>query len=511
MGATLCFLLLTLVALLYIIGCMREKILSALLVPFILSGCVAAEQSPDPTVRESLTTASAPRSETSNQSPPQAISNSEQTDSANLNANTQQSGPNVSVLSEIKVSDSTTSVEICKIPDGRPKEMSVLLPGLKYLGQFGMSNVGFPASPDLFPVVGDVNFIVVPVAFADLTEGRSDIDSYLSNQTSKMTEWSSFWSQGQMSYSFQLVKGWRQLPYSSQKYAVDDRSRGQRTASSHAGLGQDIVDMLGNEVDWSKAVGIFAQFPQGFEAYQDEWASRSDTLNTPSGPKQFFLRGGGVFHLTNTPGHPLSDKQDKLWSYWIHEILHSQSMNVHAPGNGWPLSIGRNQYTVRGKFSGSVNSWESFKVGWIKDSQIFCIDGRENFDKAISSITPLEIYGGSHKLIVIRTGEHSGIGIESRRPVGYTQWSAKDSGLLVYSIDTTVMNDRSGESSGDCGNNLAYPKWGYLLAPEGVDVGNNPCSFEPFVVKEGKSVVVEDIRITLERSEEGLDYVSIIK
>lgn len=497
--------------LLYIIEYMREKILSALLVPFILSGCVAAEQSADPTAQASLIATKATPSETSTESAQLTTSDSAQTESSNLHTDTQQSELNVSVSSEITVSDSPAPVEICKIPDGRPKEMSVLPTGLKYLGQLGMSNVGFPASPDLFPVVGDVNFIVVPVAFTDLKEGRSDIDSYLSNQTSKMTEWSRFWSQGQMSYSFQLVEGWRQLPYSSEKYAVDDRSRGQRTASSHAGLGQDIVDMIGNEVDWSKAVGIFAQFTEGFEAYQDEWASRSDVLNTPAGPKQFFLRGGGVFHLTETPGHSLADKQDKLWSYWIHEILHSQSMNVHAPGNGWPLSVGRNQYSVRGKFSGSVNSWESFKVGWIKDSQIFCVDGRESFSKVISDITPLEIYGGNKKLAIIRTGEHSGIGIESRRPVGYTNWNAEDSGLLVYSIDTTVMNDRSGESGGDCGNSRAYPKWGYLLAPEGTWVGDNPCSFEPFVVQQGESVVFENISITLEKSEKGIDYVSITK
>ena len=389
--------------------------------------------------------------------------------------------------------------------------MQTLRPNSLYLGSYGMSNVGFPASPDLFPTTGDVNFIVVPVAFTDLPNGRNDVDNYLSQQTAKMTEWSDFWSQGQMNYSFQIVKGWRQLPYSSEKYAVDDRSRGQRTASSHAGLGQDIIDMIGIEVDWSKTVGIFALFPEGFTAYADEWASRGDVLNTPAGSKPLFLRGGGVFHLTQTPGHPLTDKEDKLWSYWIHEILHSQSMNVHSPGNGWPIGLGRQQYSVRGKFSGALNSWESFKVGWIKDSQVFCVDGNSLSEKVVAAITPLETYGGDTKIVVVRTGEHSGVVVESRRPVGYTEWSVEDAGVMAYSIDTTVMNDRSGESSVDCGNDARYEKWGYLLAPEGSNTGSNPCNFEPFVMKQGDSIVHDGLIITLEQSTSGLDYVSITK
>src|SRR6056300_323819 len=60
------------------------------------------------------------------------------------------------------------SVEPCKIPDGRPIDQQTLKPGNKYLGSYGMSNVGFPLSPDLLPVTGEVNFVVVPVSFSDL-------------------------------------------------------------------------------------------------------------------------------------------------------------------------------------------------------------------------------------------------------------------------------------------------------------------------------------------------------
>ena len=394
-----------------------------------------------------------------------------------------------SPLPENKVEPS--AIEICKIPDGRPSSISQTPPGLLYKGDIGRSNVGFPYSKDRFSSTGPVNFIVAAVSFEDLPGAPSQVDDYLAEQTAKISEWADFWSQGQMQYEFQTVEGWQQLDFSSTKYSAADLPRQDRTVSQHVGLANEIAAKIGNEVDWQKADGLFVLFPVGYTAFTGDWNSRGDLVQTPTGQKSMFFWGGSEYHLTdNGGGIPLETKQEHLWSFWIHEILHSQGSNLHAPGNGWAVGVGQNQYpTFGGKFSAVMNSWEAFKKGWILDDQVFCLDGREDFSEARVSLTPMEIYGGEQKMAVVRTAEHEGIVVTSRRPVGYSEdWASSDAGIMAYRLDLRVMNDRSGEGNLDCGNSTEYAKWAYYLPPEGAPAMDNACRFESFVMKPGERV-----------------------
>jgi len=406
---------------------------------------------------------------------------------------------------------SLSSIDVCKVPDGRPAEMQRLNPGAISLGTYGMSNVGFPHSPDLLPISGEVNFVVAAVAFQDLPGEPDDVNAFLQEQTRRMTEWSQFWSQGRLKYTFQVVDDWVVLPDSVDNYSVDDVSRGNRTVEVHVGLANLLAETIGSKVDWSKADGIFAQFPTSFRAFVNDWGGRGDIIQTPEGSKPMFYWGGGTFHNTTTGNITLSKKRSLLWSFWIHEILHSQGMNLHAPGNGWPVGLDRNQYPGGSmKFSGAINSWELFKMGWTRDSQVFCIDGRMEFEQQEVLLTPLEIYGGDYRSIIIRTGEHSGLLVESRRPVGYSKdWSASDAGIMVVDLDTTVMNDRSGEGGSDCGNSRNWEKFGYYLPPDGSTGLENSCNFEPFVLKPGQKVTVDGVQIELEFSSSDLDFVRV--
>lgn len=406
---------------------------------------------------------------------------------------------------------SMSSVDLCKVPDGRPAEMRQLFPGGISLGQYGMSNVGFPHSPDLLPTTGEVNFVVAAVAFQDLPGAPEDVNAFLKEQTRRMTDWSEFWSQGQLKYTFQIVEDWVVLPDSVEKYTVDDVSRGNRTVDVHVGLANLLATTIGSQVDWSKADGILAQFPTTFRAFANDWGGRGDVVQTPAGSKPMFFWGGGTFHNTSTGNITLAKKRDLLWSFWIHEILHSQGLNLHAPANGWPVGLDRNQYPDGSmKFSGAINPWELFRMGWTLDSQIFCIDGRQNFEQQKIRLTPLEVHGGDYRTIIVRTGEHSGLVIESRRPVGYSSdWSSADKGIMVMDLDTTVMNDRSGEGGDDCGNSRNWAKFGYYVPPDESLGLENSCKFEPFLLKTGQSVTLGDVKIQLEFSSADEDFVRV--
>ena len=406
--------------------------------------------------------------------------------------------------------DSPDAVDLCKIPDGRPVEMQTLRQGALFLGDFGMSNVGFPASPDRIPIFGESRYVAVAVSFPDMPGDPSDLDDYLVEQTKLITEWSDFWSQEGMRYEFDVIPGWVEVESNAEDFRNTDQSRSQRSFEQHVGLAGEVASAIGSSVDWEEIDGILAVFPLSFDSFPSDWNGRGDPIVTPDGVFPMFYYGGGPFHLTPSNGISLETKRELLWSFWIHEILHSQSWNLHAPANGWPVGLDRNQYSAGGqKFSGAVNAWELFKVGWIFDSQVHCVDARSGFEASQLILTPLEIYGGERKIALVRTGEHSGLLVESRRPIGYTRWAPEDSGMMVYRLDTTVMNDRSGEGGLDCGNSSEYAKWAYYVPPEGKGGLENACSFEEFVFSEGDSVTVDGVTIELVYSGEERDYVAI--
>lgn len=190
--------------------------------------------------------------------------------------------------------------------------------------------------------------------------------------------------------------------------------------------------------------------------------------------------------------------------------MHSQGSNLHAPGNGWAVGLGQNQYPTFGdKFSGALNAWESFKKGWIYDQQVYCLDGREDFSQARAILTPMEIAGGETKMVVVRTGQHTGLVVTSRRPIGYSaDWARGDSGITVYRLDLRVMNDRTGEGNVDCGNSTDFDKWAYYLAAEGETGLANACSFEKFIIKPGQKVSYGGVDIQLVSSD-SKDFVEI--
>ena len=415
--------------------------------------------------------------------------------------------------------ESAVPIDVCKIPDGRPASMKTLNPGVVSLGANGMSNVGFPISPDIIPSSGVANLAVIPATFLDLGKNPSDPMSELGPQLEKMNQWSDFWSQGSFRYEFQVVEDWKVIPAQSTDYSIGRESVSggpARDSSPFVGLANAVVVAAGSEVDWAAAHGMLVYWPPTVEAIESSWGGGGiESISTPAGDRRLFYWGTGRYHNQSSGSLTAELKRGYLWSYWVHEMLHSQGVNGHAPGNGFASGIAQNQYPVpQGdgyRFSGALDAWSLFLLGWIKDEQVLCIDGREPGSESLAMLTPQEIYGGERKIVVIRTGEHDGIVIESRRPVGYSErWALEDSGLFVYSLNLRVMSDRSGEATGlDCGNNPEFDKWAYYLPPNEYSGLNGSCFFSDFIVHEGDYVSHDGVRVELVFSDEDLDYVRI--
>ncbi|MFD0632008.1 peptidase M6 [Catenulispora yoronensis] len=77
--------------------------------------------------------------------------------------------------------------------------------------------------------------------------------------------------------------------------------------------------------------------------------------------------------------------------------------------------------------------WEDWKVGWLADRQVACLNAPGRFSVRLSEVESL----GGTKIAVVRTGPTSAIVAESRKPYGVDKAICK-SGVVVYKVDSAT-------------------------------------------------------------------------
>jgi len=414
---------------------------------------------------------------------------------------------------------STADFARCKLRDPRPDSQRDLGRGQRRGDVFGRENVGFPRTEREIPGLGVGNIILAKVAFDDAPPTDRLPDDFLQTHADFMTEWSDFFSQGKFRYEFQVVDDWVEVPINHADYPIDpgvgdneyDQAAFQRLVQGRMEtIIQKVIQELPDDLDYSAADTIFLYWTPEMFAFKQTVSRRDAWFQTPQGPKRISVQAGGTYHTSDTGSMTFEMKKEFAWSYFLHDIMHWQGMNGHAPGNGWKTGIGQGAYPVgSGEYSGVIAAWESFLFEWYDDAQVHCADIETLEEPQRIMVTPLEVYGGERKMIAIRTVDHKVLVVESRRPIGYSQWwYPENSGLLVYEVDADgVQIDHVPD---DCGNDPIAPKWAYYLYPDGSDnAGCVPNDISGVMVTEGETLTHSGVRISLEYSADELDYVLI--
>lgn len=416
---------------------------------------------------------------------------------------------------------STADFDRCKLLDPRPASVKELFRGQTRGDIIGRDNVGFPRTEREIPGLGVGNIIVAKVAFDDAPPSSDVPEDFLETQAALITQWSEFFSQGKFRYELQVVDGWVEVPINHADFPIDpgaadneyDQEAFQREVQARTKeIIQHVISAFPDDLDYGAADAIFLFWTPEMTAFRQTVARRDELFQTSQGARRISVQGGGTYHSTDTGSLTAEVKRDFAWSYFLHDIMHWQGMNGHAPGNGWKTGIGQGAYPDgSGEFSGVITAWETFLFDWYDDTQVHCADKETLVEPERVMLTPLEIYGGDRKMIAIRTVDHKVLVVESRRPIGYSQWwSPEKSGLLVYEVDADGI--QTDHLPNDCGNDPAMPKWAYYLYPDGAGV--TECVMNDIsgvIVSEGESVTHSGMRISLEFSDDELDYVLIEK
>lgn len=362
------------------------------------------------------------------------------------------------------------------------------------------NNVGFPHSADIVPHLGKHKVILIPVDFSD-APGTAEFLAQQNAQMKSYSAWYKFFSNGRASAEVITSNKWFRASKPSSQYVIGKNipNAPNNDIAVMDATAQDFINATGKTFDFSDSPGIFFLYPKvnniGIES---SILGRGVNLQTPQGTKNLFYFGAGKYSYKLES--ELKKPYSRFYGLWIHEILHSQGLALHAPGNGFFTGLGQQQEGP----SLTIGMWEQFLLGWLKESQVFCAPVT-SLKATTVVLNPLEVSSNKFKTAIVPLNKTQALVVESRRPVGYSSgWDKVDSGAFVYLVDTTKDNDRSNESSGaDKGNDMKFNKWAYYLAPDGSQMRNSRnfyYQYRDYFIKKGQSVTYGGVKITVLKS-----------
>jgi|GEM_PF-956528 len=404
-------------------------------------------------------------------------------------------------------SSSPSAVEVCKVEDGLPKEVLAAGRGNLYNGVPARGPVGFPWTPSyFFPTEGELKFLMLLVSFEDTTKFTQSPADYWEPQASNMSDWANFWSQGKLAFDLSHPDQWIDLPYKSSEAPKSDQQ-----------LALDIINRLPGAIDRDEFDAFFIQWAPGIKSGTRNRFSLS--LNMIDAVEKVDVGFRQAIWSTKLDFYE-SDyeaRRDEIWGHLTHDILHEMNMNLHGPGNGWGTGVGQSyRPNQSGGVSYSISAWEQFLVGWMNDSQVHCVSPTDLDQEQTVILTPLEIYGGERRALVVPISNSDVLVVESRRPIGYSRWRPENAGLLAYTVNpqVEVQTDHIDE---DCGNDPTHTKWAYYLFPDQeIQEASGWCGamggqFSPAIINVGETITHNGVRVELTYASDEADFVRITR
>jgi len=401
---------------------------------------------------------------------------------------------------------SPESLDVCRIPDQSTTDRSEG-PSIAYPIPSGKLFASIPR-------VGPINALIIPIDFPDSPGSGSPRDMY-NDIIEKSNEWMKWYSNGQSYYKFQTYDKWIRAPRNSYDYVNSAQTsstppspENYKTGRKISGLeaASEYLDLAKPYFDFKNMHNVFILYPKDVKnIWTGTWALGIDdkargwkTTNDPRLVGVWVTANGARDSYYNFP----------LWAFFIHENLHNQGLQGHAPNQGYNLSIMTNQYGL----SLPLSSWDTLIIDWQRENQFYCLQ-KENVKPTNIVLSPLEREEIGTKAIMIKLSNSQVLVIESRRR---DKWSSGHNGypglpegfygVVVYKVDTTAkplygVVEADGKDWKD-----SSPAYAYFIRNLDVDHGTIPGAPQSgpidmnFFLYEGESLTTNGIKISLVKS-----------
>jgi len=403
------------------------------------------------------------------------------------------------------VNVSPESLDVCRVPDQSGVDRSEG-PSIAYPIPSGKQFARIPKE-------GPINALIIPIDFSD-SPGEGSPRELYNEFISQTNDWMKWYSNGKSYYKFQTYDNWIRAPKETTEYLPNTRT--SQIPSDAVGfkpgkerdkfeIASEYLDLAKNYFDYKNAHSIFFLYPKNVKIWSEFWGLG---INDP-------VRGWkttGDPRLTDVWIHSSSGRQTyynfPTWTFFLHENLHNQGLQGHAPNQGYNLGIMTNQYGL----SLPLSSWDTLIIDWQRENQFYCLQ-KENVKPTNIVLSPLEREEIGTKAIMIKLSKSQVLVIESRRKdkwsSGYKGFPGLPDGfygVVVYKVDTTAkplygVEEPDGPNWRDTSTAYAY----YIRNLD-VDHGTVPGAPQSgpidmnFVMYEGESLTTNGIKISLVKS-----------
>jgi hypothetical protein len=400
---------------------------------------------------------------------------------------------------------SPESLDVCRVPDQSSTDRSEG-PSIAYPIPSGKQFARIPKT-------GPINALIIPIDFPD--NPGSGTPTALSNEMiEKANEWMKWYSQGKSYYKFQTYDKWIRTPKETTSYlpisstsAIPSNALNFKTGVERDKfeIASEYLDLAKAHFDYKNAHSIFFLYPKDVKIWSEFWGLGINDK----------VRG---WYTTYDPRlidvwiHSSSGRQTyynfPVWAFFLHENLHNQGLQGHAPNNGYNLGIMTNQYGL----SLPLSAWDTLIIDWQIENQFYCLQ-RENVKPTNIVLSPLEREEVGTKAIMIKLSKSEVLVVESRRKdkwsSGYKGFPGLPEGfygVVVYKVDTAAtpqygVMEPDGKDWKD-----SSPAFAYYIRNLNVDHGSIPGAPQSgpidmnFFMYEGESLTTNGIKISLVKS-----------
>jgi hypothetical protein len=285
--------------------------------------------------------------------------------------------------------------------------------------------IGWPLPQERMPGSGLQKILFLPIDFSD-APSKLTPEGLVSKvvQPENAKKFYSFQSNGSLTLQTDVHKSVLRMPQTSDEYGFWSQNRDSWILDGPK-LDSDIRGVLGSfekNFNYSSVVILVTGGSKAFNAMgTNGWAVIYGERDLAFGQPNL----KNTMYLVDRDGSSMSD-------VFIHELGHNlgfidlYSMGYKGDSTG-PFDV----MAYPGESSKSFLGWNQWLKGWIKESQVVCLNSDVLADSeiALSSL----IGNGETRLIVIKESSSSAIVVEARLETEFDQMG-ENAGLLVYRI-----------------------------------------------------------------------------
>lgn len=346
------------------------------------------------------------------------------------------------------------AAERCRIPQNATEAPS----SESYAGRH---STAFPVNFENLLPNQEVSLVTIPIDWADYPADPADLPSK-HDHVNIFIDYYERVSGGQLRFTTNFATRWYRMPEPISQYPQVQASDFNSKLAQHA------INAADPDLDFSTidiVIFVFPDFPPipvtsatfPFASLQhfNSGGSRND-------PRSVFSNEGFVRNYAGGANY-FDHRIRPVWSYYIHEVAHMFSLpdwymreanttnSEFLPDLDYAIGPLSNWGVMSSQDGPSRTfvAWSRWLMGWLSEEQVACYELSQlrGHGPFTTELVALDVYEPGVKAVMIRTGAHSGLVIESRRPVFpdhdlvYLEpFGRKPQGLIVYRVDATKGN-----------------------------------------------------------------------